>query len=318
MKINVVIGDENDSFSREIADRLDAEFVEVRTERFKDTEIKASLKLEPVQEFKEKKGLVVQRIDRLNPNQNDCIVKIMQIIGSLRRMAYSEIDLLTPYMFYDRQHDISSLGDPLSLRDIGNLYSSLKISNFFTVNSHILGKPDDNLRLYFKSLHISVYDINPARLFAEHLRKKNLKNPLVVGPDEGSEKMVQDLSKQLNADYVCLKTERNRETGEVTIIDGDKLKDAEGRDVVIYDDKTSTGEKIWKVYLELEHHKPRKAYIAIVHLLGDGIGRLRDLYSDGIITTNSLISGPTELHETIPLESLISDYIKNPPHELWI
>jgi len=313
MRINVVVGDENDTFSREIADKLNAELVEIHTERFKDNEIKATLKIKPGEKFKRKKALLAQRIDRLDPNQNDCIVKIMQIIGSLKRLAYLEFDLLTPYIPYSRQDSIFLPGEPVSLIDIGNLYRNLGVSRFFTVNSHIYGKPSTYLRQYFHSPYICVNDINPAKLFADHLKKKNLKDSLVLGPDEGSEKMVRSLSKHLNTDYRFLEKERDETTGDVTIEDKG-LEDLEGRDVIIYDDIVSTGGTISRVHKLVENYNPRKIYIAIVHLLTKkGIQRLYNLGSDGVITTNSLISEPSEFYETIPLEPLISDYIKNPP-----
>lgn len=279
--MDVVLGE--DDFSRDLADKLDAEFVKVNNYVFPDSELKPII--EDEEKVKGRKVLLVMRTNRFRPSVSDCLMKIYFLCRTLNRLD-CEISLFLPWMFYSRQDKKFLPGEPESLSNMADFYESLEIKNIFTVNSHLYGK-ENPLQSYFKE--IKIHDISTSELFADYLKTKNLKNPIVLGPGTGPAVMVKELAKLLNVPCECLEKGRNHATQKV-IIESPKtnLKD---RDVIIYDDISATGGTIIPVFNYVKNSKPNRIFIALSHIITrEGIERLYKLGSDEIITTDSFAS----------------------------
>ena len=197
-----------DDFARRMADKLNMEFVKFNTSVFPDSEIKPLIENED--KIKGNRVLLVIRTDRFRPSINDSIMKIYFICRTLQKAE--EINLFLPYMFYSRQDKKFLPGEPESFSDIAQFYENLGIKNIFTVNSHLYGK-EKTLQDYFKG--IKIHDASPSKLFADYLKTKNLKNPVVLGPGAGPAVMVKELAEMLNAPYECLVKERNHKTQQI-------------------------------------------------------------------------------------------------------
>jgi ribose-phosphate pyrophosphokinase len=296
----LVIGEDN--FSKEIADKLNAEFIKVNSFVFPDSEIKPVIENED--KIKGKRVLLVLRANRFKPSISDCLMKIYFICKTLHEAG--EINLFLPYMFYSRQDKKFLPGEPESLSDIASLYEELGIKNIFTVNSHLYGK-ENPLQNYFKK--IKIHDISPSGLFAEYLKAKSLKNPVVLGPGTGPAVMVKELSKILNASYECLEKERDHKTQKIFM---KSLKsNLENRDVIIYDDVAATGGTIVPVFEQAKKFKPSRIFIVLSHLVTkNGIEKLYNLNSSEIITTDSFISEEPIKFTELSLVTLISSYLE--------
>ena len=189
-------------------------------------------------------------------------------------------------MFYSRQDKKFLPGEPESFSDIANLYENLGIKNIFTVNSHLYGK-EKTLQDYFKG--IKIHDASPSKMFADYLKTKNLKNPIVLGPGAGPAVMVKELAEMLNAPYECLAKERNRRTQQIFM--RPPKTDLKYRDVIIYDDVAASGETIIRAFKLAKKFKPNRIFIVVSHLMTkEGVKKLYRLRSDEIITTDSFNS----------------------------
>ena len=209
-------------------------------------------------------------------------------------------------MFYSRQDKKFLSGEPGSLSEIADLYERLEIKSIFTVNSHLYGK-ENPLQNYFKK--IKIHDISPSKLFADYLKDKKLKNPIVLGPGKGPAIMVKELSKMLNASYECLEKERDHKTQQIVM---KPLKsNLENRDVIIYDDVAATGGTIVPVFELAKKFKSNRIFIALSHLVTkNGIEKLYNLNSSEIITTDSFNSEENISFKELSLINLIYDYLK--------
>ena len=279
--MEILIGE--DDFARQMADELNMEFIKVNTSVFPDSEIKPVIENEA--KIKGKKVLLVARTNRFKPNVSDCILKIYFICRLLQKLK-CEINLFLPWMFYSRQDKKFLAGEPESLFDIAELYESLGIKNIFTVNSHLYGK-ENPLQDYFKKTKI--HDLSLSKLFADYLKTKNLKNPIILGPGKGSNKLIEELSELLKIPCECLEKGRDLKTLEVFF---KPIKaNLENRDVIIYDDIAATGWTIIKPFETLKKQKPNRIFIVLCHLVTkEGIERLYKLNADEIITTDSFVS----------------------------
>jgi len=302
MKIDIVIGEDN--FSEEIARQINAKFIKIKTTVFPDSEVKPALETED--SIRGSNILLVLRANRFKPNINDSIMKIFFVASFLNEIGAEKINLLVPWMYYSRQDKQFLEGEPKSLKNIAELYESLNISNIFTVNSHLFGK-ENPLQNFFKKTKI--HDINPCKIFVDYLKAKNLINPIIIGPGEGPEEMVKELADLINASFECLKKERDHVTRKITMKPPrTSLKD---RDVIIYDDVTSSGETPAKTFELVKENNPRRIFMVLVHLISrEGVEKIYNLGADEIITTNSFNSEESKKFTELTLTPLVSDYIK--------
>ncbi len=293
--MEILIGE--DDFARQMADELNMEFVKVNTSIFPDSEIKPLI--ENDDRIKGNKILLVIRTDRFRPSINDSIMKIYFICRTLKNAE--EVNLFLPYMFYSRQDKKFLPGEPESFSDIAQFYENLGIKNIFTVNSHLYGK-EKSLQDYF--MRIKIHDISPSEMFAEYLKKKNLKNPIVLGPGAGPAVMVKELAEMLNAPYECLVKERNHRTQHIFM--RPPKTDLKYRDVIIYDDVAASGETIIRTFKLAKKFKPNRIFIVVSHLLTkEGIKKLYKLNSSEIITTDSFASEATTKFKELSLVNMI-------------
>jgi ribose-phosphate pyrophosphokinase len=303
MKIDIVVGEDN--FSEQIAKQINAKFIKIRTTVFPDNEVKPALGVD--RDIKDSVVLLVSRSNRFKPNINDSIMKIFLVASLLNEMRVRQINLLIPWMYYSRQDKQFLSGEPKSLNNIAELYENLNVSHIFTVNSHLFGK-EVPLQSYFKKTKI--HDINPCKIFADYFNKKGLVNPIVIGPGKGPEKMIKELAKLLNISFECLEKERDHKTQG--IIMKPPKTDLKNMDVIIYDDVTSSGGTPVTTFNVVKSHKPRRIFMALVHIISkEGIEKLYKLEQDEIITTDSFISEEPKKFTELSTIQLVSNYIKS-------
>ncbi len=294
-----------DGFAKQLADKLGIHFIEINPFVFPDSEIKPVIENED--KIKGKKILLVLRTNRFKPSINDCIMKIYFTCNLLQELKASEINLFLPYMFYSRQDKQFLAGETRSLKNIAELYEGLNISNIFTVNSHLYGK-EVPLQEYSKK--IKVHDISPSKLFADYLKTKNLKNPIVLGPGKGPAVMVKELSELLNASFECLEKERDHRTLKITM--KPPKSDLRDKDVIIYDDIAAGAGTMVRTFELAKYFKPNRIFIVVSHLITKkGIDRLYNLDTSEIITTDSFVSEELINFKELSLIRLFLDYLGN-------
>jgi ribose-phosphate pyrophosphokinase len=282
---NYVIVGEND-FAEELAKKLQTDFIKVTSTIFPDTELKIRMNNSDLGKIGDRTALVVIRARRYEPDPNDCVLKSILVADTLTKHGVKRKDLLLPYMFYARQDGERLPGESNSLTKIAKVLENLDFNNLITINSHLYGK-ERNLQKFFKSM--KVYDIGSAGTFAGYLATKDLKNPFIVGPGRGPERMAVELSNQLNCGYECLLKTRDPVTGRVDM--EPPQSDFTGKDIIIYDDIASSGGTTEMAYRLSEACGPRSMHIALAHLwTARGITRLSWLGSSEVITTNSFIT----------------------------
>ena len=301
MKINIVIGE--DDFSEQIAKRINVKFIKIESYTFPDSEVKLTLK---ETELKNKNVLLVLRSKRFKPSINDVIMKIYFVTNLLREYNVNEINLLLPYMFYSRQDKQFLLGETKSFSNIAELYERLGISNIITVNSHLYGK-SPNLQNFFNN--IKIHDLSPVKILSAYLKTKNLKNPIVIGPGKGANKLIEELANSLDADFEGLEKERDHKTQDIVMKTPEiNLKN---RDVIIYDDISASGETPLKAFELVQACKPSRIFILLVHLISKGgIEKLSNKAAE-LITSDSFISEESKKFTELTLIPLISEYVKN-------
>ncbi len=283
--IDIVIG--KDFFAEELAQRLNAEFVIVEVKDFIDGEKRPRLLLKSDKQLEGKDILLAVRSNRFKPSPNDTIVETFILLKEIKNLGANRIRLFWPWTFYSRQDEKFQLGEPLSLKYIAELIESCGVKDFYTIHSHIY-KKTVTLNNFF-SKNVNVHDISTAKIFVDHFRRRALENTIIATPDEKGEERINEIAEPLNYETKCLTKERDTITGKIKIEFADC--DVKDRDVIIKDDIATTGGTIIDTYNGLIRMKPKRIFIALVHLLTlEGIKRLHELKTEEIVTTNSFVN----------------------------
>jgi ribose-phosphate pyrophosphokinase len=293
-KLLIVAGPSSAELAEKIASYLKSEIITVNTQLFSDGECKIRMP-----NVKGKYCVVVQS---LYPPTDRHILQALMIIKKCRDDNADNIYYLAPYMAYARQDRAFLEGEFPSMSLIAKLFESVGARRMITLDIHNLSA----LR-YFS---IEVENMSSIPLFADYVKTNmHLHEPLVVSPDLGGRKRVEELSKILGIDFLVLDKVRDKYSGEVSINSKEIRDVAVGRDILILDDIISTGSSIIKATEILRKNGSGKIYAMCSHSLinENNIRRILDAGVQDIISTNSI---PNPFAKVDISPSLASDISK--------
>ena len=163
---------------------------------------------------------------------DDKIIPLIFISETLKEFGAKSIGLVSPYLAYMRQDKRFHEGEGISSR-----YFSRLVSNYFdwlvTVDPHLHRYHSLN-EIY----SIPTQVVHAASVVSEWIHK-NVKNPLLIGPDSESEQWVADVAKRAGAPHIVLTKIRHGDRDvEVSIPEVENWKN---HTPVLVDDIISTG-----------------------------------------------------------------------------
>jgi ribose-phosphate pyrophosphokinase len=209
---------------------------------------------------------------------NDTLVQLLLLIDACEE---SNLRLVIPYMGYARQDRKIRKGEPLSARAVA-LAISRGVSECITVNIH----EPDVLRFF----HVPARNISLARDIGAYIKTLNLKNPLILAPDNGALVFAGQVASAGEWEYDHL--EKTRMSGEQVTMAPKELS-AESRPVVIVDDIISTGGTIATAAGMLSAQGATDVYAACVHgvLTGGAYVRLMEAGVRDVICSDTIERG---------------------------
>ena len=190
-----------------------------------------------------------------------------------------EINIVIPYMGYARQDKRFKAGEPISARAVAG---AIKADNVYTVNIH-----DKSILDHFDA---KAMDLDATPEIGRYIQNMDLKNPLIIAPDDGAIPLARSASKDLGMDYDYL--EKTRLSGEAVTIKPKSLE-VRGRDVIIIDDIISTGGTMAETISLLRSQGAHGVFTACVHpvLSSNAVLRLSKAGVKGIIATDTIDKG---------------------------
>ncbi len=220
-------------------------------------------------------------------------VSLLQLLDACSDIP--KINVVIPYMGYARQDKRFKEGEPVSARAIA---SSIKADNVFTVNIH-----DESILEYFDANAVNL-DATP--VIGGYIKNMELKNPLIIAPDDGAIGLARNASKDLGLDYDFL--EKTRLSGEMVTIKPKNVA-VKGRDVIIIDDIISTAGTMAETISLLRNQGAHEVFVACVHpvLSSNAILKLFKAGVKGIIATDTIDKGAS----VVSVAPVIAEAIKN-------
>lgn len=259
-------------FSNELAKYLDVSLSKATINRFSDGEIN-------VQIGESVRGKDVFIIQPTCAPTNDNLMELLIITDALRRSGANSINAVIPYFGYARQDRKASPRVPISAKLVANLIEQSGVHRVITMDLHA-GQIQGFFDIPVDNLYASI-------VFADYLRAKSFKNPIIASPDIGGVARARYFADRMGMDLVIVDKKRERANeSEVMNIIGD----VQGKDVILVDDMIDTAGTMCKAADMLKSRGANSVMALGTHpvLSGPAFERIAKSALDEVVVTNSI------------------------------
>ncbi|AWK61478.1 ribose-phosphate pyrophosphokinase [Helicobacter cinaedi] len=259
-------------FSNELAEYLDISLSKATINRFSDGEIN-------IQIGESVRGKDIFIIQPTCAPTNDNLMELLIMTDALKRSGANSINAVIPYFGYARQDRKAAPRVPISAKLVANLIEQSGIDRMITMDLHA-----GQIQGFFD---IPVDNLYGSIVFADYLRQKPFKNPIIASPDIGGVARARYFADRMGMDLVIVDKKRERANeSEVMNIIGD----VSGKDVILVDDMIDTAGTMCKAADVLKSRGANSVMALGTHpvLSGPAIERIAKSSLDEVVVTNSI------------------------------
>jgi ribose-phosphate pyrophosphokinase len=277
--ISVIAGNSSEEIAKKLSKKLKGNLVKAEIRVFPDGESKITLK------GKISKGKIIV-VQSIFPPVDSNLFQALSLISKAKEYS-SEVVIVIPYLGYARQDREFLPGEIVSMKVLGQLFRGVGASKVIVVDIHS--------KIGLKLFRIKSENVTAIPDLVGYFKKLDLKNPLVISPDQGGKQRAKEFADEYKSEFLALKKQRDRKTGKVQIKTG-KIDEVYGRDLIIVDDMISTGGSIIKATEFLKKQKCKRVFVACTHalLIDNAEKKIRKAGVTKIISTNT-IPGKTSI-----------------------
>ncbi len=288
----IIAGSASPRISQNIADLLACQIINPGHKTFPDGEFYLRMEVK----MNGNHALVVQSTC---PPQNDNLVELCLLLDAARDLGAKRITAVVPYLAYARQTKQYKPGEAVSLRTVSKMIANAGADELITVDIH----DEQSIKNYSS---IPVMNLTAMPLLGQHLKRFDLKNPIILGADKGSMDRAVTVAAEIGADHDYLEKVRVTPKKVITV---PRTLSVANRDVVIVDDVISTGWTIIGAAKLLRRQGARRIYAACTHpiLAGKARHRLRVVKIKRVISTDTIEKMGASVVSVAPL---ISEAVK--------
>jgi ribose-phosphate pyrophosphokinase len=265
-------GSANPEFAKKVAKLLRTNLGEIQLNRFSDGEINVNIS-ESV------RGRDVFIIQPTCAPANDNLMELLVMVDAFRRSNAGTITAVVPYFGYARQDRKAAPRVPISAKLVADMMEASGIDQVITVDLHAA-----QIQGFFD---IPVDNLYGSIIFTDHLKQKNLPNPIIASPDIGGVARARNYAEKLGLDLVIVDKRREKANeSEVMNIIGE----VEGRDVILVDDMVDTAGTLVKAAEVLKARGATSVMACCTHgvLSGPAYDRLENGTLDELIITDTI------------------------------
>jgi ribose-phosphate pyrophosphokinase len=237
------------------------------------------------------------------PPTNHNYMELFIMIDALRRASAKRITAVLPLYGYARQDRKDQPRVPITAKLVANLLVAAGANRILAMDLHA-----QQIQGFFD---IPVDHLYAAPVMYEYLKKKNLKDLVVVSPDTGGLKMAHAYSQVLEAGLAIVAKRRKNATDVESMAVIGEIK---GKNILIVDDLTETAGTLTEAASLLKKKGAKQILACVSHaILGEtGIQRLRKSMIDELITTDTVQRPPIDGVKitTLSVAGLLGEAIK--------
>ncbi len=239
--------------------------------------------------------------DLSHPNEK--IVPLLLTALNCANMSARRIGLVAPYLPYMRQDQVFNPGEALSSRIFARLLNPA-FDWLITVDPHLHR---------IKNLN-EIFLLNPevvrsAPKIAEWINQ-NIENPMIVGPDQETDRWVRRVAELCNAPFLFL--QKHLQNDDMTKLSVPKNTSFKDHNIVIVHDIASTGETIKQSADAVAKYGGTVAKTICIHALFENRNKDHNDQADiDLISTNTIphASNVIDVHELI-VEAALEFYLR--------
>ncbi|MDX6770580.1 MAG: ribose-phosphate pyrophosphokinase [Elusimicrobiota bacterium] len=288
--IKVFSGNANRPLAEDICKYLGVSLGKSHVGRFADGEINVQIE----ENVRGQDCYVVQPTCRPT---NENLMELLIMVDALRRASAGRITAVVPYFGYARADRKTAPRVPISSKLVANLIVTSGAQRVITMDLHA-----SQIQGFFD---IPVDHLYAAPIILDYVKKKGLKDLVVVSPDVGGVERARAFAKRLNAQLVIIDKRRPR-PNEASVYN--IIGDVEGKTCIILDDMVDTGGTLCKVADKIREKGAKKVYAACVHGVLSGAAHdliakssLEEMILTDSIPVHSLAGGKLTVLSIAPL-----------------
>lgn len=271
-KLRIFSGSSNPRLARHICEELGQPLGKIKLSRFKSGEIYC-LYEESI------RNCDVFLVQSFSQPINDHFVELLVMIDAAKRASARTINIVVPYYGYSRQERKAAPREPISAKMVADVLTTAGADRMITIDLHAPA-----IQGFF---NIPVDHLTALDLITDYIRKKQIKNPIVVSPDVGRATTAERLASDLDSPFaIMIKKRPAHNESVVTHIIGD----VEGMTPIIIEDLIDTGSTIVNVVEGLKERGAGDAYICATHPVfsGPALQRLDHPNIKEVVVTDSI------------------------------
>jgi len=288
----VIPGPSSRSLALSIAKRMNIEVADVQHKRFPDGESYIRF----LGDVKGRRAIVVQS---LYPDVDTSLFQLLMMVSRLADEG-CKVLAVVPYLGYARQHREFLSGEVVSLKVVAQLIASAGASWVLTVDIH----NPEGLGFF----PVPAYSVSAIPEIARYFAKSGMleEDSFVVSPDFGASAKAEALSLLLNVPYYVFSKQRDKVTGEITIVP--MVGSLKGLHAILIDDIISTGGTVVQAARVLYEREVRSVVALCIHplLIGGALERMKAAGVRAVLGTNT-VESPVSLVDVAPA---ISRYLE--------
>jgi len=276
--IKIFTGNSNPPLAQEICDHLSVGLGSAKVNTFSDGEIQVEI-------GDNVRGCDVFLIQSTCAPTNNHLMEMLVMVDALKRASAARINAVVPYFGYARQDRKVAPRAPITGKLVADLISVAGVDRLLTVDLHA-----GQIQGFFD---IPVDHLYAAPVMLDDIRKKNLKDLIVVSPDAGGTERARAFAKRLDAGLAIIDKRRTGPNlAEVMHIIGD----VKGKNCVIVDDMIDTAGTLCTAANALSNAGALTVSACATHgvLSGPALERISNSQLQEVVVTN-----------TIPVEGLV-------------
>ena len=225
------------------------------------------------------RGEDVYVVQSTSPPTNHHLMEMFIMIDALRRASAARITAVLPFYGYARQDRKDQPRVPITAKLVANLLVAAGANRILTMDLHA-----QQIQGFFD---IPVDHLYAAPVMYNYLKRKRLRNLVVVSPDIGGLKMAYAYSRGRGAGLAIVAKRRKsaREVVSMAIIG-----EIRGKDVLLVDDLTETASTLVKAAELIKHRGAKRIRACVSHAILDDLAleRLSKSAIDELVTTDTV------------------------------
>ncbi len=298
-KIKLIGLSAHPKLAKDIAKHLKVKLVSAEVARFPDEEISIQIQ-------EHIRGCDVFVIQPTCPPCNDNLMELLIMVDAARRSSADRITAVIPFFGYARQDRKDKPRVPITAKLVANLLVTAGVDRVLTMDLHA-----GQIQGFFD---IPVDHLYARPVFIKEIKKRKIKDLVVVSPDTGAVKMAHAYAKLLGAPLAIVAKNRiGAEEVEAISIVGD----VKGKNALLVDDMTGSAGTLVEAAKIIQKHGGKDVYAAVSHGILSDVGRerLKNSTIKEVFTTDSAIQAYGPKVTTLSIAPLLGEAIKRIHHD---